>query len=285
MDRRAELALARCRRQQTVNLGVGLAPLSRKLFDRIQAGDYVDFGDFPIMTAGEPLVGAASPLGGLEEAIRESGTLVERLLGFGDRRRPKKEVPTISLWMSCFILFRRALLMAEPHRGAELDAYAECILDAARANRWEFVRIYDRKFRQAAVGDQTRSWAVLDPSLFTKEVTGPQATFLASTRAPAGPDKKDGAATSGAAGRKRARPTGEQADWGTKPGEADDVCRRFNWQDGRCSFGSRCKYRHICARCRGQHPSQRCPTSHQEWPGAAGRPRGPPSPQNRPRGH
>ena len=119
-------------------------------------------------------------------------------LGFGGRRRPKKEVPTISLWMSCFILFRRALLMAEPHRGAELDAYAECILDAARANRWEFVRIYDRKFRQAAVGDQTRSWAVLDPSLFTKEVTGPQATFLASTRAPAGPDKKDGAATSGA---------------------------------------------------------------------------------------
>ena len=55
------------RKQETVNLGVGLAPLPRKLVAHIQAGDYVDFGEFP------PVAGVAGqePLNeDLEERVR-----------------------------------------------------------------------------------------------------------------------------------------------------------------------------------------------------------------------
>ena len=78
------------RKQETVNLGVGLAPFPRKLVARIQEGDYVDFGEFP------PVAGVAGqePLDeDLEERVRP-----------GDRRRRPREVPSILFWMSCFIL-------------------------------------------------------------------------------------------------------------------------------------------------------------------------------------
>ena len=42
------------------------------------------------------------------------------------------------------------------------------------------MRNYDKKFRAAAVGDTDKSWAVLDVSLFTKEVTSPHAAFVAA---------------------------------------------------------------------------------------------------------
>ena len=133
------------RKQETVNLGVGLAPLPKKLVARIQARDYVDFGEFP------PVAGVAG-----QEPLDED---LEEWVRPGDRRRRPREVPSILFWMSCFTLYKRAVLIEEPNRGAELDAYGESVLDAARSYRWEFVRNYDQKFRAAAVGDTSRSWA------------------------------------------------------------------------------------------------------------------------------
>ena len=255
------------RRQETVNLGVGLAPLPRKLVERIQAGDFVEFGDFPLVA-------------GNASQDSRNDELVDRLLsiGTGERRKPHKEVPNVLLWISCFTLFRRALLLTEPNRGAELDAYGESILEAARSYQWEFVRNYDKKFRAAAVGDMDKSWAVLDVSLFTKEVTSPHAAFVAANpRASAGLERGNA--------RKRSRPAGAYQEPLARVGDVDpDVCRRYNWQDGRCSFGNKCKYRHICSRCRGQHPAPRCNGPRQEWPGQASRPQEPPSPTRQPRG-
>ena len=78
------------RKQETVNLGVGLAPLPRKLVARIQAGDYVEFGEFPLVAG----VAGQEPLDeDLEERVRP-----------GDRRRRSREVPSILFWMSCFTL-------------------------------------------------------------------------------------------------------------------------------------------------------------------------------------
>ena len=232
------------RKQETVNLGVGLAPLPRKLVARIQAGDYVEFGEFPPVAGQEPLDED------LEERVRP-----------GDRRRRSREVPSILFWMSCFTLYKRAVLIEEPNRGAELDAYGESVLDAARSYRWEFVRNYDQKFRAAAVGDTSRSWAYLDTSLFTKEVTCPHAAYVAANARPAaGLDRQPA--------RKRSKPGMEPRGRG---GEVEaDVCRRFNWQDGQCSFADRCKYRHICSRSRGQHPVGRCSGQRQDWGVGAG---------------
>ena len=67
------------RRQETVNIGVGLAPLPRKLVERIQAGDFVEFGEFPVVA------------GNTSQESR-SDKLVDRLLsiGAGERRKPQR---------------------------------------------------------------------------------------------------------------------------------------------------------------------------------------------------
>jgi len=85
--------------------------------------------------------------------------------------------------MSCFTLYKRVLLMEEPNRVAELDAYGESILYVTRSYRCEFVRNYDRKFRAASVANTFRSWAYLDTLLFTKKVTCPHTSYvMANTR-------------------------------------------------------------------------------------------------------
>ena len=97
-----------------------------------------------------------------------------------DRRRTRREVPDASMWGSCFTLFERAALLVDPARGPELSAYRETIQRAARNHQWDFVRRYDRQFRQSAAGDASRSWAKLDSILFMQELAGPQAAYLAS---------------------------------------------------------------------------------------------------------
>ena len=87
-----------------------------------------------------------------------------------DKRKSKREVPDASMWGSCFTLFERALLLADPARGPEMSAYRETIQKAARTHQWDFVLHYDRQFRQAAAGDRSRSWAKLDSALFMQEL-------------------------------------------------------------------------------------------------------------------
>ena len=177
-----------------------------------------------------------------------------------DRRRTRREVPDASMWGSCFTLFERAALLADPARGPELSAYRETIQRAARTHQWDFVRRYDRQFRQSAAGDASRSWAKLDSTLFMQELAGPQAAYLASGfRGPAGgPD--------GAPPRKRGREAGSGGDPGGPDGKkGPGVCNKFNEQDGVCQFGARCKFRHACAKCGGDHPGSRCNSSQMEW--------------------
>ena len=133
-------------------------------------------------------------------------------------------MPDASMWGSCFTLFERAALLADPARGPELNAYRETIQRAARTHQWDFVRRYDRQFRQSAAGDASRSWAKLDSTLFMQALAGPQAAYLASGfRGPAGgPD--------GAPPRKRGREAGSGGDPGGPDGKkGPGVC--FNEQD------------------------------------------------------
>ena len=88
-----------------------------------------------------------------------SDELVDRLLSIwiGDRRKPQRKVWKVLLCISCFTLFRWALLLTKPNRGGELDAYGESIQDAARLYHLDFVQNYDKKFRATAVGNTEKS--------------------------------------------------------------------------------------------------------------------------------
>ena len=180
MDILASLRVAKPkepRKAELVHLGEGLMPLPRRTVERIQGGEFVEFADFPVMDGG-----------GTRAMELPEKDLGDRILVVQapDKRKSKREVPDASMWGSCFTLFERALLLADPARGPEMSAYRETIQKAARTHQWNFVLHYDRQFRQAAAGDRSRSWAKLDSALFMQELAGPQAAYLAGVRAPVG---------------------------------------------------------------------------------------------------
>ena len=249
----ASLGMAKpreARKTEMVHLGEGLMPLPRRMVERIQLGEYVEFADFPIMDGGARA---------MDQAEQDLGDRI-LVVQAPDRRRSRREVPDASMWGSCFTLFERAVLMADPARGPELSAYRETVQKAARTHQWDFVLRYDRQFRKAAAGDKSRSWARVDSSLFMQELAGPQAAYLASgvRVSSGGPD--------GAASRKRSREAGPGGDpGGLESKKWPGVCYKFNERDGVCQFGTRCKFRHACAKCGGGHPGTRCSTPQMEW--------------------
>ena len=233
------------RKAELVHLGEGLMPLPRRTVERIQGGEFVEFADFPVMD------------GGTRAMELPEHDLGDRILVVQapDKRKSKREVPDASMWGSCFTLFERALLLADPARGPEMSAYRETIQKAARTHQWDFVLRYDRQFRQAAAG---RSWAKLDSALFMQELAGPQAAYLAGVRAPVGGFDS--------ASRKRGREAGAGGDQGGPEGKKlPGFCYKFNEQDGVCQFGARCRFRHACAKCGGGHPETRCDSSQLQW--------------------
>ena len=210
----ASLGMAKpreARKTEMVHLGEGLMPLPRRMVERIQLGEYVEFADFPIMDGGARA---------MDQAEQDLGDRI-LVVQAPDRRRSRREVPDASMWGSCFTLFERAVLMADPARGPELSAYRETVQKAARTHQWDFVLRYDRQFRKAAAGDKSRSWARVDSSLFMQELAGPQAAYLASgvRVSSGGPD--------GAASRKRSREAGPGGD----PGGTREAWRVRNCQE------------------------------------------------------
>ena len=143
-------------------------PLPRRTVERIQAGEFVEFAEFPVLDDGSRV----------EQIEQELG---DRVVIFHfqapERKRNRRQVPDASLWGSCYTLYERTVLMAEPDRDPELSAYREIIQKAARSHQCEYVRNYDRQFWKAAAGDRASSWARVDSSLLMQELAGPQAAL------------------------------------------------------------------------------------------------------------
>ena len=230
------------RKPDSIQMGEGLMPMPRRLVEKIQAGEFVEFAEFPVVEGGSRSIDLAE---------QDMGDKVV-VLQAPEQRRNRKEVPDASLWGSCFTLYERAVLMGEPDRGPELSAYREQIQKAARSYQWELVIKYDKQFRKAAAVDRRKCWARVDASLFMQELAGPQATQLAmGARGPRGPLENSST-------RKRARGDYSGGHDGTGRKGAGGACHIWNWQDGHCPYGGRCKFAHMCAKCGGPHPGARC---------------------------
>lgn len=122
------------RKAELVHLGEGLMPLPRRTVERIQGGEFVEFADFPVMDGGT---------WAMELPEQDLGDRI-LVVQAPDKRKSKREVPDASMWGSCFTLFERALLLADPARGPGMSAYRETIQKAARTHQWDFVLRYDR---------------------------------------------------------------------------------------------------------------------------------------------
>ena len=241
-----------------VLVGSGLPSIPRKLLAKIRNWEFVELSE---------LLPASSPT----EASTSSGVPAARFSLFPGCEivsHKKKQIADIAGWTQAFAVYTAALVSEHPSATLEMLAYMVTIIKASQQYDGLYWRAYDTNYRLTAAASGNRQWSRLDTDLFTRFFTGrarlvsPCSTcdsiahsaadcpFGQLGKRPKGGDSRSGFSQD-AGGQKR-RKFGR--NWPAS------VCADFNAK-GSCSFGSRCKYRHSCAECSGDHPVKFCPSS------------------------
>ena len=231
--------------QLLVQLGAGLPALPKRLVERVQANEYVEFMEFP------PARGKAKPV---NQDV--GGHIV--VLQAAELMNTRKIIPDLGTWMQCFAIYTAIILQDHPERAAELMAYQSIIAKASSRYKWPSWVIYDSSFQQEMSGITGASWAKVDPSIYSLCVTGqasaaenwcPNCHTVEHTQqtCPIGPRKRQRTST-----------------WSSTPqsaGKSSEVCRRYNRFAGDCKFGRDCRYKHACSACGDPHPISKCKAS------------------------
>ena len=141
--------------QGLVALGAGLAALPRKLVEKIQANEYIDFNDLP------PAKGRSRVLSQMLE-----GQVI--LVQSADLVQSRKMIPDLATWLQCYSLYVVVVAGKQPERIPELMAYQSLIARASTRYKWPAWLVYDQNFRQEAANNPLQSWAKVDPSIYTQ---------------------------------------------------------------------------------------------------------------------
>ena len=139
---------------------------------------------------------------------------------------------TIERWTSAFLIYMSIYLEKYRTRAQELLKYMRDIrLAASRSNGWFK---YDEQFRLRMSADIHSSWASINTEFWLLYISGSQ------------------------------RPSTDNAVKGnplppvTLGSTVKNYCNHYN-SGNNCRFFPRCRYKHACKSCDGQHPSVRCP--------------------------
>ncbi len=226
-----------------VRVDKGMTPVPRSLAVRIKRGDFVDFVDFADLPPAKPDEGRTRKHYDPQVVIWKES----------DYSKAARKVPDMTTWTRCFLLYEGLRLQVHPERQSDLRSYHDLMARMAQKYEWSACEEYDRRFREQVEGDDAREWADTDPGLFAEYVSAfaleKQTKGDSSRRGPPGPlggPKKRFREASGA--------EAEQA----RAEAGVPICQKFNKYKGDCKYGTRCRFQHICGRCRGLHPISQC---------------------------
>ena len=228
-------------------LGEGLPPVPPKLVDKIQRLEFVDMAEL---------------LGDNLEVQRRSSDQEPQPLSQSSRNR-RREVPDILSWVSCFGVYAAVLAAKHPNMVRQLFAYQTMVVQEARrcaGNGWQ---AYDCYFRQQVAGNPAADWSRLNTALYA-------VTFLSQ-------GNKNGTNCSLCMGSDHTSqecaitlhqprpmlPAKRTLSGSSELGGVDKDKRRattpccFAWNQGECRY-PRCKFRHTCLHCSGDHPMTKC---------------------------
>ncbi len=231
-----------------VSVGPGLPAISRRIWERIRANEFVDFMELP------PARGKAKPL----SQDLDGHILVVQA---ADLAHTRKVIPDLSTWLQCFALYTAVILKLQPERAVELMAYQSIIAKASVRYKWPSWVMYDASFRQEVAGVSGTSWAKVDPSIYSLCFTGQTLNTENWCQNCQTLDHTPNTCPL----RPRKRPWGPATGQAVQPGiKTREVCHRYNRYAGDCKFGRECRYRHICSSCGDPHPASRCKQSRGE---------------------
>lgn len=137
-------------------------------------------------------------------------------------------------WAEAWAVYAALVAKTAPEKLAPLISYFLIVAKAHRDIPGKGWMEYDRAFRKQAADNLNLSWSVMDPTLYLSTVLTRGAHNSAT----------------------KPQNQGQAASTTRK----DQVC--YNWNNGSCSF-PRCKYRHVCSRCEGNHPRLSCESKSQ----------------------
>ncbi len=234
-------------RSPMVSLGAGLPPISKKLVERMQADEYIEFSELP-------------PAKGKGRLNTQHGDNHLVVVQAADLLQSKRVIPDLATWSQCYVLYMAVLLAHKPGRLVDLMGYHALIARCSKKFRWPSWVVYDQNFRQDAAGNPDLQWAKVDPSLYAQCFTGQEASREnwcskcqgldhQSADCPYVTRKRPWNAGPGAASSPQTR----SSSW-----NGQEICQKFNKFHGDCRHGKNCKYLHACSGCRGPHPISRC---------------------------
>ena len=231
---------------QHVLVANGIPTIPKNLLLRIRRGEYVDFAD---------LLPAVNP------ADQSSALRFSLLPGYEVVRRRRHNISTISEWMQAFIVYAAAVVSADPSMALEMLAYALTVILASQHFDGLHWRAYDTHYCINVAASGNRSWSNLDTDLYTPFFTGREnPVALCSYCDSSAHGDSDCLHRPGPSrGSRKASSYGEAPPAKRRPWPAD-TCSQFNAR-GTCTFGERCKYRHTCGECGGDHPARSCSSS------------------------
>ncbi len=263
----------------------GLALLADVASQQNETSQSVPTGNPTIPLAGStvPAMGSLSTPGPYSPAASLPTKTVRRILNLeflemseiddmsvpilGRTQASRPPVTDISQWVQRFSTMAAILSARFPCKAAELFAYQAQIVRAARnyeGDRWVS---YDRQFRREALARKDLDWSMPNHRLYNEAFTGwarliTRCSFClrddhVSDQCPGNPNShmlgwtQDPARTKSPSATFQ-RPAGQQFQHPSR-----EVCKRFN--RGRCTDPSKCRYRHACLDCQGEHPYPQCP--------------------------
>ncbi len=116
-----------------VQLGASLPGLPKKVVEKIEADEFIDFGEVP------PARGKGRPFG---HAFKRQVMLVQA----ADFVQTPRLIPELSTWTQCFSLLTAVVARKRLEKVPELMAYLGIIAKASQKYKWPAWIIYDQKF-------------------------------------------------------------------------------------------------------------------------------------------
>ena len=207
-------------------LGEGLGSVPKQTHERMIRWEFMDLAEFRPRTVWDKI----NP-----EANTEKLVILPRFEVAQTRKRP---VTSIITWVQCFSRYTAAMAKQFPECTPGFMSHLLTVLKAYGEVEEPAWRLYDEAFREKMASTGTKTWSGMDVSLY-QELCGGQPRKRAM-----GP-QADGRGAATGSNAKRSLDSRKPV-----------VCWQYN--DGVCSYGSRCKFPHVCEVCQGNHARSQC---------------------------
>ncbi len=202
---------------QKFQLGPTLPVVPARIVRRVLRGDYVDMAELSEDN--------------LELELRRSTEGEEGKLTPPSKLKPVADPLT---WARSFCIYAGIVVSAHPDKARDLLAYLATLLAGAEKGDWW--RAYDSRFRQQIPALESAEFGKLDQALFTRSIFA------------------TGVAGSGQRGGASVQAEGRSVP----PAKRRRVAPCFAWNDGKLCASTPCRFSHVCSKCGGDHRKFAC---------------------------